>query len=384
MAPLLDKTILLLLTLLLPLYAIVIMLMGNAKWRIAAKSAFFILLIFELAWGANTTLNHRNALTSKEFNSKTGYNDYTIDAIDYLKSMDRSFFRVQKEYVGQPAVYINMNDSQYQNFHGTPSYNSFNQKYYIRFLAGADLLDPTKEWQTRCARGVSGCPAMQSFASVKYSLEKTPRSKFERFGYVFKRKIGDVYIYANPRALPFGFTCDKFMTESDYSNLDERQKAFAMLKVFTVANEEVPKLESLRRLNVGDIPKRYKATEYEKDIEALREHHLNITSFSPKRITGTVSVPNDRMLIFTTPFDKGWRARLDERATQIILVDYGLVGILMPKGEHTIELSYHLPYIASGLAISLAVLAIYILLLASVILRIIRCPHSGQLKGRFD
>jgi uncharacterized membrane protein YfhO len=336
--------------------------MSKAKTRAIGKTAFFILLLFELAWGANITVNHRNALTTEEFKSKQGYNDYTIEAVAYIKSIDKGFYRIQKEYVGKPAVYVNMNDSQLQNFYGTPSYNSFNNKNYIAFLAGADLLDPTKEWQTRCSRGVSGSPVMQSFASVKYWLAKERRKDFERYGYKLIHKTGDVWIYKNPYALPFGFTCDKYMTESEYSNLDSRQKSFAMLKVFTIKNSSSPEFKSMRRLHACDIPKRYKAMEYTADIANSRKHHLVITSFSPKRITGTITVPGDRMLIFTTPYDKGWKATVNGKTIKLNLVDYGLIGVQISKGENMVDLTFTTNGFLLGLISSVIALSLYIVL----------------------
>lgn len=354
---------------LLILYAVNLFLLTKPNSRVVGKISFFILLVLELLIFSNVTINQRNAMTIKDFTTKHGYNDYTKEAVEYIKSIDKNFYRIQKEYVGKPAVYINMNDSQIQDFYGTPSYNSFNQKYYIAFLAGADLLDPTKEWQTRCSRGVSGCPVMQSFASVKYSLEKSPRSKFAKFGYKFKHKIGDISIYENPYALPFGFTCDKYLTESEYKNLDSRQKAFAMLKVFTVPDSSAGKMKGIRRFDIKGIPKRYTFREYAADIAVLRKHHLKITSFSPKRITGTIDMPSERMMIFTTPYDKGWQATVDGVKTPIHIVDYGLIGVSIPKGNHTMELRFRPPYFLTGLIISICAMCIFI---GAILLRFFR------------
>ena len=116
---LMNKKIVFAAAILLILYTVDLFIMTKPNFRIFGKISFFILLALELSFFSNITINQRNAITIKDFTAKQGYNDYTKEAVEYIKSIDKSFYRIQKEYVGKPAVYINMNDSQLQNFYGT-------------------------------------------------------------------------------------------------------------------------------------------------------------------------------------------------------------------------------------------------------------------------
>ena len=59
-----------------------------------------------------------------------------------------------------------------------------------------------------------------------------------------------------------------------------------------------------------------------------------------------------------TPFDSGWHALQDGRAAAVLKVDVGLLGVALDAGEHKVELRYRNPYLAAGMAVSLASLLI--------------------------
>ena len=94
--------------------------------------------------------------------------------------------------------------------------------------------------------------------------------------------------------------------------------------------------------------------------EAYKEYMLNLRQYSLQNaevncdhITGTITVPNQRILQLSIPFSKGWKASIDGKETPILCSDVMYMAIPIAEGSHNIELNYNTPYLKEGFVISL-------------------------------
>ena len=62
------------------------------------------------------------------------------------------------------------------------------------------------------------------------------------------------------------------------------------------------------------------------------------------------------------PYSEGWEAFIDGEKTRVFRVNIHHQGIVVPAGEHTIELRYHTPYKREGAALSALTAAVLIAL----------------------
>ena len=60
---------------------------------------------------------------------------------------------------------------------------------------------------------------------------------------------------------------------------------------------------------------------------------LSIHSFKETRIEGTIRINQNVIVVFQTPFDAGWRAFSDGRATPTLKVDSGLLGVALKNAN---------------------------------------------------
>jgi uncharacterized membrane protein YfhO len=317
---------------------------------------------------SSLTINDRPVITGEEFRQKTGFNDYSNDAIRYLNEHDHGFFRVTKDYASGPSMHRSMNDAQVQNFFGTPSYYSFNQFNYIRFLEALGTIDGKDETQTRWAPGVAGVPFLHPFASVKYALSKDSNSYLLGFPYDSLTKIGDVKILKARYPLPLGFTYEKYISKADFSKLSNNQKTITLLKSFVFDDSSFATKINLPRSNVADTAVGYTWTEYGNDIVNLKKDSFKIEKFSQNFITGNIHLDKLKLLFFSIPFDAGWKVRVDNKEVKPLMVNIGFTGLLLDKGEHRIELSFVPRYYKMGAVVSVISL---ILFLALVIIKFI-------------
>ena len=75
---------------------------------------------------------------------------------------------------------------------------------------------------------------------------------------------------------------------------------------------------------------------------------MKIIEQSNNIIKGTINLKNKKLLFFSIPFDKGWAAVVDGKKTNIEMVNIGFMGLLLDKGEHTVELKYSAPLMKEG------------------------------------
>lgn len=321
-------------------------------------------VILELISFSNTTVNDRPVITGEEMKQKTGFNDYTVDAVNYLKTVDKSFYRIVKEYSSGPAIHSSINDAQVQKYFSTTSYTSFNQKNYIKFLGAAEIIDEKDETQTRWAPGVTQTPILHSFASVKYTLSKRAQPIVVDYNYDILTTIGDVKILKNRSPLPLGFTYSKFITKNDYNLLSGNQKKLILNKAFVLDDSIYKMLPGLSRSQLSDTSINYTWAEFGNDINLLKQDTLQMELFSQNHIKGKVYSRQQEMLFFSIPFDEGWRIKIDNKEVKSMMVNIGFTGVLLDKGDHQVELTFIPRFYNIGKLGSLAGLILFLLIVS--------------------
>lgn len=206
---------------LLLIYGYLIYLFSKPQFKKFAQIGLIILIVFELSYFSYNSYKDRVPLTKKEYKeNKGGYDDGTIDAVNYLKSIDNSnFYRTEKDYQSGNAIHGSLNDAQAQGYYGTTNYSSFNQLNYIRFMEEIEIIQKGDESATRWSRGFREYPLLQTFANVKYHLSKSKNPYFQNLGFDSIATIEGIKILKNRYYLPFGYTYDKYIDFEDFTKL---------------------------------------------------------------------------------------------------------------------------------------------------------------------
>ncbi|KUG24676.1 abc transporter, permease protein [hydrocarbon metagenome] len=365
-----DKNIRDIVTVFLIIYSALVYLLQFKKIKNIVKVLILSAVVIELICLYNPSVNKRPVISGNETMEKVNYNDYTVDAVAFIKSHDKSFFRINKGYYSIPFLeYVSLNDAKVQDFYGTPSYNSFNQLNYIKFLQTMEIVREKKELDTRWSIGLSRSPLLHSFASIKYTLAKEQKPIILDFAYDEIAKNGDVRILENKYSLPLGFTYEKYIPLKDFKILPKDQRMYVLYKAVVIDESLYKDFDGLEKLDVKEIPKYYLVNEYIKDIELLRKNTLNISKHKQNIITGEINLDKNKMLFFSIPFDKGWNIKVDGKSVNAMKVNIGFIGVPVEKGLHKIELSFLPLYYYIGAAISLIAIFLFGCLIAFKCLR---------------
>lgn len=344
------------------IYTVLLFFLKNSKRVLPIQLSILGLVCIELISFSTINVNDRKALTVREYKQKTGYSDYTVDAMAYLNKIDKGFFRVTKSYSSGPSMNGSLNDSKIQRFKGTSSYHSFNHRHYVRFLSGMNLIDENKEDQTRWIVGLRDVPFLHSFVSIKYFLINDSR-RFKHINYDSLTTIGNVRILRNKYVLPLGFTYDQMINREDFTSLTSGQKAVALYKAFVVSDSGKNYSKVFPSYSVKDISGNFTARKYIEELMSLKKDSLAISKFSNNSIKGTITLKERKMLFLSVPYSEGWSAWVDGKKQQPVRINIGFMGLLLEKGDHKVELSFTPPLFFLGTIITLFSLLLYFVLI---------------------
>lgn len=87
-------------------------------------------------------------------------------------------------------------------------------------------------------------------------------------------------------------------------------------------------------------------------IDSLSEETLKNVVFDPNRISGDISVSEDKYLLLSVPYSKGWKAYVDSKQVDLLQADEHYMAIFLEKGNHQIELKYSTPLLKAGAIVS--------------------------------
>ncbi|MBK9284225.1 MAG: YfhO family protein [Sphingobacteriaceae bacterium] len=327
-------------TILLLAYAAFVYLIGSSKGKTSnLKIVLLLICVVELTYLSHGTINDRGSLRKSELTDRIGYNDYTVDAVKFLNEKDKSFFRINKDYFSGLAMHGSINDAKAQGYYGTASYNSFNQKNYIKFLSDFAVINAKDENSTRWAPGIGSRPLLFSVCTGKYWLSKNPGNQMAQMGFDSIAKFGDVKVYESKFHAPFGVTYNKILKNSDLKKISNIQKDFAVSAAAIIEDEDLAEIGNFPAYSLVDS-NLITYDLFARNIMELKKEALSITKFSDNHITGNINVSERKILFLAFPLDAGWKANVNGQDAKLYRVNAGLTGLILDKGNHAIELKF--------------------------------------------
>ncbi len=278
--------------------------MSKPKYKSIAQIGILILLVVELGYFSYRSYSDRVPVSKNEFNKdKGGYNDGTIDAVEYIKKTDKTpFYRTEKDYQSGSAEHSSLNDALAQAYFGTTSYSSFNQLNYVRFLEETGIIQKGDETATRWITGFRGSPLLQTFGNVKYHLSRSENPEFSNFGFDSLERINGITILKNRFYLPFGYTYDKYIDFKDIKELiNYRITGQSLTNIFNdlsrsveiqTLNQMLSKLQVLLNIQFPDIDAFTKAIKKQLGEDESEKYLMTIRKYSTDNFRNQLALLN--------------------------------------------------------------------------------------------
>lgn len=132
---------------------------------------------------------------------------------------------------------------------------------------------------------------------------------------------GQTYLYENPTVFPKAFFVQNIvLVKNKHEEMKRMYELEDSLRTTAVTTEPVS-LSSLPLM----------------DRESAR-----VVEYTPSTIRIITTTMTDRLMVLTDPWYPTWRASVDGREVKTLEVDFLFRGVVVPRGEHTVELKNYL------------------------------------------
>ena len=180
---------------------------------------------------------------------------------------------------------------------------------------------------------------LSKFLSIKYVLV-CANEELEDYGYKLVESKGNYKVYYNEDYKEFGIIPNSYITNKEFKDLslDEKKKTL---------NEKI--------ILTSDQIKKYKDL-YNEDTK----YEVKNISFDKNGFSLKVDSNKEALILFTVPYDEGFKAYINKKEVNIEKVSNGLMAIKINKGENNIEFNYFPKGLKIGIIFSCLSIIIFI------------------------
>lgn len=207
--------------------------------------------------------------------------------------------------------------------------------------------------------------ALRGLLSVKYLI--TTPEKQEDFlaaaddGWSYYDTKDGFMLYENENYVPMGFTYDYYITEASYETTVKNTRANLLMRALVLSEEDAETyskyLEKLPDAKLDDL---WYDT-YVSDCADRRASACSTFQMTNSGFHAEITLKKDNLVFFSAPYDDGFTAYVNGEETDVIRVDEGLMAVLAPAGENTIDFVYQADGYSLASKVSLAALAAFVL-----------------------
>jgi len=226
-------------------YTIVIYIYKNNRIKYDAVVVILpVLVVFEVILQGMICVENIETMDKKQLNEKKYYNDYTIDALEYINNLEpNNAYRVDKQY----RSYQN-NDASAQNYYSYTYYigGAGLGKSFSRFY---DLFGiPTSDSAYNDVYSPQSNNYFDEIIGTKYILSKS--SEIANYGYKHVAHIGDVHVFENEYYIPWVYLQNEYIEQNEFEKLPLFWRNRTIMKA-AVVDEAME--ESLERFKKTDL-----------------------------------------------------------------------------------------------------------------------------------
>lgn len=245
---------------------------------------------------------------------------------------------------------VDSTSTNYDMVWGVPSIHCFLStvpSQIFNFLEGTGDIKRTVETNIPVERA-----GLRAIVSAKYYFENAEISKNRTYyngegtdGYQYLDSQNGFDIFENLNFIPMGFTYDYYITESEWTDIDPKERDYDLARLLILPDDvamEIEKSVAMKELTAEDLWE--EELSYLKFTEECQNRaKTSCQSFETDTLgftARTAMIQDDTLVFFSVPNRKGFTCRVDGKKTPIYTADYGLMAIPVKRGEHVIRVDY--------------------------------------------
>ena len=206
--------------------------------------------------------------------------------------------------------------------------------------------------------------ALRGLLSVKYLI--TTPEKQEDFlaaadeGWDYYDTRDGFMLYENENYVPMGFTYDYYITEEEYEATVKNTRSNLLMRALVLSEEDAAVYgKYLKKLPEEKRNDLWYDT-YVSDCADRRASACRVFQMTNSGFHAEIDLGKEDLVFFSVPYDDGFTAYVNGQETDILRVDEGLMAVLAPAGENTIDFVYQADGFSLAGKVSLAGLAVFV------------------------
>jgi len=302
----------------------------------------------------------RGTFRGEDLNNTVIYDEDIKSCVDTIRKIESNKFYRISNYV---RMYFNEN--KLIGYYSTTTYRSINSRHLVSYLLGFGYMDSIELSSNYRARWIRGFARRnwigEILNNVHYSivLEEAYKQHKQSIMHVYDSlmKVGKVVLLRHKLRLPFGYVYKFYVPASKFKGLNATAKDIVATMGVVIDDKRIPEVQG--KLKLLDLPPDSELNKLNYDLRVivpnimeLGREHITLDTFSDTYIRGRISLREWGMVYLSFPYGRFWRVFIDDKEDTLRIVNFGMGGVLVPPGEHTITLEYDPPYWKYGLPVS--------------------------------
>jgi hypothetical protein len=292
-----------------------------------ALVAVLLLTVLDLTSNANTTINKRDLLSTREIEQGALYGGTSLKAIDWIKSKDRDLYRVVKFTSSGPTIHTSLNDAMVQGFNGIVGYSSFHNKYYLRFMEKLGCRDPRNPSDAKWVYKAITRPYLASMLGAKYFLSNDRPMGFDDQYFPLTKQIDNVYIHESKTALPLVIAYDSYVTEDEFATQQNGRNDYMLYRAAIIGKTDEGLLGSMPHYDLqADTVRNVRNIDFAKAADERRAMLQAKVKPTLSGLEGTINLQRDGIVVVQIPYSEGMSVTVDGKPVKTFVTNFGFLG----------------------------------------------------------
>ena len=287
---------------------VILILIYKSKNRL--KYLFIFTILFVGIWSNYSIYKYRcNSLeyNKRYYNYIHSYKEIKFDDLVRTNSFTGCFSN-------QGIIFKNGNLLSFNTNMEGSAFEFYNSVDYQRLVSTSILVDSP----------------LNQFLSVKYFISCTDEEKDD---YKLYKDTKNYKIYLNDNYKEMGFVFNKYISNKEFLEKSTEEKYNIINSMIILDDEQITKYKDY----------------YNEDVKV----NSNKFKFINNGFISDIDVSKDTLVLYSVPYDKGWKAFNNGREVEIENVDNGMMAIKINKGMNNVKFTYYPRGLKLGLWLSI-------------------------------
>lgn len=287
---------------------VILILIYKSKNRL--KYLFIFTILFVGIWSNYSIYKYRcNSLeyNKRYYNYIHSYKEIKFDDLVRTNSFTGCFSN-------QGLIFKNGNLLSFNTNMEGSAFEFYNSVDYRRLVSTSILVDSP----------------LNQFLSVKYFISCTDEEKDD---YKLYKDTKNYKIYLNDNYKEMGFVFNKYISNKEFLEKSTEEKYNIINSMIILDDEQITKYKDY----------------YNGDVKV----NSNKFKFINNGFISDIDVSKDTLVLYSVPYDKGWKAFNNGREVEIENVDNGMMAIKINKGMNNVKFTYYPRGLKLGLWLSI-------------------------------